>query len=106
MIKKKVMVIDDDEKAVVDIASMLEKEGYTTAAFTSASAALQTLEAVGDVDLILTDIHIPGLDGTQVLKYALEMKRPVPVIVFTGYGEPGQATSSVSPSAEKNSPSG
>lgn len=87
MIKKKVMVIDDDEKIVVDIASMLEKEGYTTAAFTSASAALQTLEAVGDIDLILTDIHIPGLDGTQVLKFALEMKRPVPVIVFTGYGD-------------------
>ncbi|MBI5562168.1 MAG: sigma-54-dependent Fis family transcriptional regulator [Deltaproteobacteria bacterium] len=85
--KKKVMVVDDDEKSVIEVAAMLEAEGYTAAAFSSAAAAIQTLEAVCDLDLILTDIHMPGMDGTEVLKAAQRLRRPVPVVVFTGFGD-------------------
>ncbi|MDP2690070.1 MAG: sigma-54 dependent transcriptional regulator [Deltaproteobacteria bacterium] len=84
---KKVMVIDDDEKVILDVAEVLEKEGYTVATFTSAPHALQTLEAVGGIDLVVTDIRMPVMDGTRVLDAALGMKRPVPVIVLTGYGD-------------------
>ena len=82
---KKVMVIDDDEKAVLEIASMLEGHGYTAAAFTSGIHAIKTLEAVQDVDLILTDIMMPGVDGMGILESAQKQRRPVPVIVLTGH---------------------
>ncbi|MDH4101543.1 MAG: sigma-54 dependent transcriptional regulator, partial [Nitrospirota bacterium] len=84
---KKLMVIDDDAKYVVNLAEQLENEGYVVAAFTRATDALSTLEAVDDVDLILTDIHMPDVGGVQVLKAAQSMKRPVPVIIFTGHGD-------------------
>jgi len=81
------MVVDDDQKAVLDIAEILERDGYTVATFTSAVHALKALEAVQNVDLLLTDIHMPNMSGTELLKAALKMRRPVPVIVFTGYGD-------------------
>ncbi|MBI1912957.1 MAG: sigma-54-dependent Fis family transcriptional regulator [Deltaproteobacteria bacterium] len=84
---KKVMVVDDDEKAIFNIAEILEREGYTVATFTSAIHAVQTLEAVRDIDLIITDIRMPAMDGTELLNQALKNKKPVPVIVLTGYGD-------------------
>ncbi|MBI5810646.1 MAG: sigma-54-dependent Fis family transcriptional regulator, partial [Deltaproteobacteria bacterium] len=84
---KKVMVVDDDEKAVQDIAEILENEGYTVATFTSAIHAIKTLEAVQDIDLILTDIRMPSVDGAEVLKAAQKSKRQIPVIVFSGFGD-------------------
>lgn len=83
----KVMIIDDDEKAVFEIASMLEGQGYTVAAFTSGIHAMKTLEAVQGIDLILTDIRMPGVDGMEILEAAQKQRRPVPVIVLTGYGD-------------------
>ncbi|MFQ5736332.1 MAG: sigma-54-dependent transcriptional regulator [Thermodesulfobacteriota bacterium] len=84
---KKIMVVDDDEKIILDIAEILEKEGYTVATFTSAPHALQTLDAVGDIDLVITDIRMPVMDGTKILDASQNRKRPVPVVVLTGYGD-------------------
>ncbi len=84
---KKIMVIDDDEKIVIDIAEVLEREGCTVATFTSAAHALQTLDAVGNVDLVITDIRMPLMDGIRVLDACQKRERPVPVIVLTGYGD-------------------
>jgi len=84
---KKVMVVDDDEKVIIDIAGVLEREGYTVAAFTSAPSALETLDALRDIDLIVTDIRMPVIDGHEILARALKRPRPVPVIVLTGYGD-------------------
>lgn len=84
---KKVMVIDDDEKTVLELASVLEGHGYTAAAFTSGAHAIKTLEAVQGVDLILTDIMMPGVDGMGILESAQKQRRPVPVIVLTGHGD-------------------
>ncbi|HXI10925.1 MAG TPA: sigma-54 dependent transcriptional regulator, partial [Thermodesulfobacteriota bacterium] len=66
---------------------VLEKEGYTVAAFTSAASAVETLAALREVDLIVTDIRMPVIDGHEILKTALTRPRPVPVIVLTGYGD-------------------
>ncbi|MBI5588736.1 MAG: sigma-54-dependent Fis family transcriptional regulator [Deltaproteobacteria bacterium] len=84
---KKVMVIDDDEKVIIDIAAVLEKEGYTVATFTSAPNALETLDALRDIDLVLTDIRMPVIDGHEILKRVLARSRPVPVIVLTGFAD-------------------
>ncbi|MBI2412119.1 MAG: sigma-54-dependent Fis family transcriptional regulator [Deltaproteobacteria bacterium] len=84
---KMIMVVDDEERAAIEVSLILEKEGYTVAKFTDAASAIKTLEAVQDIDLILTDIRMPGMDGTEILKAAQRSKKPVPVIVCTGYGD-------------------
>ncbi len=83
----KVMVVDDDERVCMDIAEILEQEGYLVATFTSPIHAIKTLETIPDVDLVLTDIKMPSVDGIEVLNIARNRKNPVPVIVFTGYGD-------------------
>ncbi|MBI5453094.1 MAG: sigma-54-dependent Fis family transcriptional regulator [Deltaproteobacteria bacterium] len=85
--KKMIMVVDDEERAATEVSLVLEKEGYTVAKFTDAASAIKTLEAIQDIDLILTDIRMPGMDGTDILKAAQRSKKPIPVIVCTGYGD-------------------
>lgn len=84
---KKILVVDDEEKVLANIAETLEKEGYTVATFANAGSALKTIETLQDIDLILTDMNMPQFSGMDVLKAALDRKRPVPVIVFTGFGD-------------------
>lgn len=84
---KKVMIIDDDDKAVLEIASLLELNGYSAVGFTSGMYAIKALEAVREVDLILTDIKMPGIDGMDILEAAQRLPRQVPVIVISGYGD-------------------
>ncbi len=83
----RIMVVDDEEKVALGIAEILRREGYRVATFTSAMTAIKTLELVGDVDLILTDIRMPAVDGTELLNFAVNRSKPIPVIVFTGYGD-------------------
>ena len=84
---KKIIVVDDEEQALREIADTLEREGYAVVAFSSAVNAITALETVQDVDLVLTDMHMPIMDGTVLMDKALRLKRPIPVIVFTGYGD-------------------
>lgn len=83
---KKIMVVDDEVNVLQNLTVLLEKEGYTVAGFTSSVHAIKTLDAVRDINLVITDIRMPTVEGTEVLKAALNRERPVPVIVLTGYG--------------------
>ncbi|OGP23078.1 MAG: hypothetical protein A2X99_03060 [Deltaproteobacteria bacterium GWB2_55_19] len=84
---KMIMVVDDEERVALELSLILEKEGYTVARFTSAAPAIKTIEAIRNIDLIITDIRMPGMDGTEILSAAQNSRRPIPVIVCTGYGD-------------------
>lgn len=84
---KKIMVVDDDERSALEFSSIIEQQGYTVATFTSAVHAMKTIEAIRDIDLILTDIRMPVVDGTELLKAARNSKKPIPVMVITGFGD-------------------
>ena len=84
---RKVMVVDDDEKSALTVTEILEKEGFMVATFTSPVHAIKTISAIQDIDLILTDIRMPSVTGMEILDVAIKRKRPIPVIVFTGYGD-------------------
>ncbi|MBI5236927.1 MAG: sigma-54-dependent Fis family transcriptional regulator [Deltaproteobacteria bacterium] len=82
---KKIIVVDDDCKTALEIAGILERHGYTAAVFTSSPLALNAIESVRDIDLVLTDINMPLTSGREILGAA--HKRNIPVIVFTGFGD-------------------
>ncbi len=69
---KHLLVVDDSRTAILLMGSVLEKMGYTFAAFLSADKALEYLEKEhAKVDLVLSDIEMPGMDGftfTRTLK--------------------------------------
>lgn len=84
---KKIIVIDDEERIAATISDTLKNEGYNVVAFTGGEAAMRVINVVDDIDLILTDIRMPGVDGIEVLNFVRGLKRPIPVIVFTGHGD-------------------
>ncbi len=85
------ILIIDDEKSLLDLLSVVfKKEGYAVKSALSAAAGFEIL-AKEAVDLVVTDIKMPGADGMDVLRYARENLPDLPVVLITAYGSIAQA---------------
>src|SRR5581483_5922535 len=71
------------------VRSQLERlyaqSGYAVAAFSSAEAALRRLD--DDIDFVITDIKLPGMDGVQFIAQVHQRCPGLPVIAITGYAD-------------------
>ncbi len=90
-----VLVVDDDEATRRMIADALVAEGYTVRAAASGAEAIRSVRRRRP-DLILLDVHMPGVDGWQVLEELRSAAGPqTPVVVMTaGYLAQDRALSS------------
>src|SRR4051812_8138419 len=80
----KLLVIDDD-RAVVDLLVEELAPHYTTDGETSPRAALERVVA-GDYDIVITDVEMPELRGTELLAEILERKPGQLVLLITAFG--------------------
>jgi len=92
--KATILVIEDDPDIQELVAYSLGKEGYTVVAATSGEKALELLGKTNP-DLVVLDIMLPGIDGTDVLR---ELKRDattasIPVIMVTAKSEDADVVS-------------
>ena len=83
---RKVLVVDDDARARSAVARILAEEGY------DATVAADGEEATGLLaswrpDLVLTDLHMPRLDGTGLLQRVNRLLPGTPVIIVSARGE-------------------
>jgi two-component system, sensor histidine kinase and response regulator len=81
----RLLVVDDEAAQVEALCSTLKHEGYSVKGFTSAAAALATLQA-GAFDIVLTDLTMPGMDGIAFLNAARAIDPGLAGIVMTGHG--------------------
>ena len=82
MSKARVLIVDD-EKSMRDLLSItLEKEGYDVASATGGEAAIEMLHR-DSVDVVITDLRMPKVDGLQVLRAAKEISPDTTVIMIT-----------------------
>ena len=81
----RLLVVDDEAAQVQALCHTLEDEGYSVKGFTSAAAALATLQA-GAFDIVLTDLTMPGIDGIAFLNAARATDPALVGIVMTGHG--------------------
>jgi CheY-like chemotaxis protein len=79
----RVLVIDDDLACRVLAALLLEHAGHSPTAVASVERALERL-ADAEVDLVLTDLVMPGRSGIDLLLHMRERGLAQPVIVMTG----------------------
>ncbi|MCX9193218.1 DNA-binding response regulator [Carbonactinospora thermoautotrophica] len=77
----RVLVVEDEESFSDALSYMLRKEGFEVAVATSGPAALKEFDRSG-ADLVLLDLMLPGLPGTEVCRQ-LRAKSSVPVIMLT-----------------------
>lgn len=83
--QSRVMVVDDDAETLALLREVVAKEGYQVETAEDAETALQRL-AEWQPDLVITDIHMPGMDGLALLAAIREKAPEILVILLTAYG--------------------
>lgn len=86
MSKKRLLVVDDERNVRRHISMMLRHSPYEIYEASNGSEALELLERV-DVDLLITDIRMPKVDGIQLIRQALAAFPDLPSIVLSNYAE-------------------
>ena len=81
-----ILVVDDEPNYQIVLSELLKDEGYEVFTADSAEAALPLLRTT-DLDLVLTDMKMPGMDGIEFLKKIKEFDPELPVILITAYAE-------------------
>jgi two-component system response regulator HydG len=81
----KILIVEDDDAQLRLLQTVLEADGWKVVAAKSGSDALAVLDKVEDVDVILSDLFMPGMDGRALLAAVQERRPEVPVIIMTAH---------------------
>jgi len=82
----KVWLADDDEAIRIVLEESLKNSGYTTSTFSNASDLIEELNS-DTPDLIITDVHMPGMHGYDLLKHINNNFSELPVIIMTAFAD-------------------
>jgi signal transduction histidine kinase/CheY-like chemotaxis protein len=83
-----ILVVDDDPDVRTLVVSSLETLGYRVLAVASGKAAVEIFAATPTIDLVLVDIIMPEMSGTELAR-AIQLQRPgLPVVFMSGYVGP------------------
>ncbi|ERM01046.1 regulator [Brucella intermedia 229E] len=81
-----IAVVDDDSRLLESMEDLLEATGYTARCYSSA-ASLLTRGGLAGVDLIITDVGMPDIDGFELREIVQEIHPDLPVFLITGRHE-------------------
>ncbi len=87
-----VLVVEDDPAVRLLVLDVLDMHGYRVLEAAEANAAVKILEHSGRIDLLISDVGLPGMNGRQLADIARQHRPGLPVLFITGYAE--QAASS------------
>lgn len=80
-----ILIVDDEKNYPLILSAVLEEEGFEALTANSGHQALETLKNA-DIDLVLTDMKMPAMDGIELLQHIKEMDVDLPVIMMTAHG--------------------
>jgi CheY-like chemotaxis protein len=81
--KRTILCVDDNEQSLSIRKVMLETRGYRVLAFSDAQQALNRFTQ-GGVDLVLTDLVMPGIDGSKLVQSVKDLSPATPAILLSG----------------------
>jgi len=85
-----VLVVDDEKNYPLILGAVLEEEGFEVLTANSGREALE-IQKTSDVDLVLTDMKMPSMDGIELLEKIKARDPDMPVIMMTAYGSVDKA---------------
>ena len=100
--KGHILLVEDDKKFAEALGKILRKAGFAVRVATDFRTALEDLESERPVDLLLTDIVMPGsVNGIALSRMARLRRRDLKVVYLTGYNVPGVETEASGPILRK-----
>jgi len=85
-----IAVLDDEPKFCKALGRLLKTHGFEVELFDLGEELLAAC-ATRAPDCLLLDLHMPGINGFQVLERLAALRLPMPVIVITGHDQPDDA---------------
>lgn len=82
-----VLVVEDDEAVRMLVREILEELRYTAIEAPEAQAAIRILGSPGQIDLMISDVGLPGMNGRQLAEIARQQRPGLPILFLTGYAE-------------------
>jgi CheY-like chemotaxis protein len=100
---KRVLIVDDDVRNVFALTSALEQHGIDVLYAESGEAGIEALQREPDVDLVLMDIMMPGMDGLSAMQLIREIPqfRSLPLIALTAKAMTGDREESLAAGASE-----
>ncbi len=82
-----VLVVEDDESVRLMVTELLKELGYSYFACPDASSAIPYLQSKQRIDLLLTDVGLPNMNGRQLAELARQHRGDLKVLFMSGYSE-------------------
>jgi DNA-binding NtrC family response regulator len=92
--KFRLLAADDEKNIREGLTASLEMDGYEVVTAATGEEALKRFQK-GDIDLVITDLRMPGISGDELLKKIIAESPGTPVIVLTGHGTVETAVSAM-----------
>jgi CheY-like chemotaxis protein len=83
-----ILVVDDEAGVRAVAGSMLTDAGARVVEAANGAEALETLDDGAEVDLVLLDLSMPGMDGVETARRIRERSPQMPIVLSTGHGDP------------------
>ncbi|MFQ5560459.1 MAG: response regulator, partial [Nitrospinota bacterium] len=90
--KRHILLVDDENEVLSTVSFLLETEGFVVTTAENGKKALEVIERTEKkgqelVDLVISDLIMPEMDGLTLVESINNSKYPIPVLVITGHGE-------------------
>lgn len=85
-----ILIVDDDAHIRTLISEAVSAEGFTTGCAADGAEAIAMLRREEDWDLVVSDLHMPGMGGRALLAHLARTRPGLPVILVSG--DPGAAS--------------
>ena len=82
-----ILLVEDDDAVRLVNQEALEALGYRVWSAAEGKAALRLVEQLPQLDLLVTDVGLPGLNGRQLAEVIQQLRPRLPVLFLTGYAE-------------------
>ena len=80
-----ILVVDDEKEVTMSLKGFFSALGYDMLTALNGNEALNVIDSIKNLDLILLDVRMPGVDGIQILKHLRKLNAKTKVIIITAY---------------------
>lgn len=95
-----ILLVDDEESVRAIVTKILSRQGHSVLEAEHGADALRLAAGhEGQIDLLITDMYMPGLRGPEILERLRESRPGTRVLYMSGYGDEDVARSGVEPSS-------